>query len=114
MNKIHEVGLNVLLVCFSSSTPVSGFSYLGYQNCNSVTTTDSLQFGSPACDLGPLPENWERAFTSNGEPYFIEYAIQFLIFNCLMLLMQFQLAYVYAKVVIEIKYVWYLRHMFIY
>ncbi|KAG8191530.1 hypothetical protein JTE90_019594 [Oedothorax gibbosus] len=56
-----------------SSTPVSGFSYLGYQNCNSVTTTDSLQMGSPACDLGPLPDNWERAFTSNGESYFIDH-----------------------------------------
>ncbi|GFR06679.1 membrane-associated guanylate kinase, WW and PDZ domain-containing protein 1 [Trichonephila clavata] len=56
-----------------SSTPVSGFSYLGYQNCNSVTTTDSLQCGSAVCDLGPLPDNWERAFTSNGEPYFIDH-----------------------------------------
>lgn len=65
----------MLLMClyFSSSTPVSGFSYLGYQNCNSVTTTDSMQCGSALCDLGPLPDNWEKAFTSNGEPYFIEY-----------------------------------------
>lgn len=24
-------------------------------------------------DLGPLPENWEKAYTEDGEPYFIEY-----------------------------------------
>ena len=23
-------------------------------------------------DLGPLPENWEKAYTEDGEPYFIE------------------------------------------
>nr|XP_042895445.1 membrane-associated guanylate kinase, WW and PDZ domain-containing protein 3 isoform X1 [Parasteatoda tepidariorum]XP_042895446.1 membrane-associated guanylate kinase, WW and PDZ domain-containing protein 3 isoform X2 [Parasteatoda tepidariorum] len=56
-----------------SSTPVSGFSYLGYQNCNSTATIDSVQCGNSSCDLGPLPDNWERAFTSNGEPYFIDH-----------------------------------------
>lgn len=28
---------------------------------------------SPEDPLGPLPENWEMAYTENGELYFIEY-----------------------------------------
>lgn len=28
---------------------------------------------SPEEPLGPLPENWEMAYTENGELYFIEY-----------------------------------------
>lgn len=28
---------------------------------------------SPEDQLGPLPENWEMAYTENGELYFIEY-----------------------------------------
>jgi hypothetical protein len=28
--------------------------------------------GPPDGDLGPLPPNWEQAYTDKGEPYFIE------------------------------------------
>ncbi|XP_055937343.1 membrane-associated guanylate kinase, WW and PDZ domain-containing protein 1-like isoform X2 [Argiope bruennichi] len=70
---VNEFPVPVITCNTRSSTPVSGFSYFGYQNCNSVTTTDSLQCSSAVCDLGPLPENWEKAFTSNGEPYFIDH-----------------------------------------
>lgn len=27
---------------------------------------------SPRADLGPLPSNWEKAYTERGEVYFIE------------------------------------------
>lgn len=32
---------------------------------------------SPEDPLGPLPENWEMAYTENGELYFIEYVSTF-------------------------------------
>lgn len=36
---------------------------------------------SPDDPLGPLPENWEMAYTENGELYFIEYVPQSVYFQ---------------------------------
>lgn len=37
-----------------------------YNHSRNLTLSDSL-------DLGPLPSKWEKAYTKNGEVYFIEY-----------------------------------------
>lgn len=48
-------------------------------NNAAISTSDSGQQTlaepqvSPEDALGPLPENWEMAYTENGELYFIEY-----------------------------------------
>lgn len=48
-------------------------------NNAAISTSDSGQQTlaepqvSPEDPLGPLPENWEMAYTENGELYFIEY-----------------------------------------
>lgn len=51
-------------------------------NNAAISTADSGQQTlaepqvSPEDALGPLPENWEMAYTENGELYFIEYVFK--------------------------------------
>lgn len=51
----------------------------GVNNASSSTTDSSQQththLSHPPIEdpLGPLPDNWEMAYTENGEVYFIEY-----------------------------------------
>ncbi|XP_013779275.2 membrane-associated guanylate kinase, WW and PDZ domain-containing protein 1-like isoform X2 [Limulus polyphemus] len=48
-----------------SSTPQSSKS--GYRNSSNMDHNDSVT------DLGPLPDNWEKAYTETGEIYFIDH-----------------------------------------
>ena len=44
-------------------------------DCESKASAEQTQSGDPIgpdSDLGPLPGNWEMAYTSEGEVYFIE------------------------------------------
>ena len=39
----------------------------------SPTRKRSLEKAHSTSNLGPLPDNWEMAYTDDGHPYFIEY-----------------------------------------
>ncbi|XP_074645982.1 membrane-associated guanylate kinase, WW and PDZ domain-containing protein 1-like [Tubulanus polymorphus] len=48
---------------YSAPAPPSG----------ALTRKKSLEQGLNSPDLGPLPDNWEMAFTEDGHPYFIDH-----------------------------------------
>lgn len=41
---------------------------IAYNHSRDTTLSDTL-------DLGPLPPKWEKAYTKNGEVYFIEWVL---------------------------------------
>lgn len=51
-----------------SSTPLSTWN--GRRNSSNLNKNEDM---SPLSDLGPLPDNWEKAYTPNGEVYFIDH-----------------------------------------
>ncbi|XP_067134043.1 membrane-associated guanylate kinase, WW and PDZ domain-containing protein 1-like isoform X4 [Centruroides vittatus] len=51
-----------------SSTPLSTWS--ARRNSGNLNKNEDV---SPLSDLGPLPDNWEKAYTPNGEVYFIDH-----------------------------------------
>ncbi|XP_023222053.1 membrane-associated guanylate kinase, WW and PDZ domain-containing protein 2-like isoform X4 [Centruroides sculpturatus] len=51
-----------------SSTPLSAWS--ARRNSGNLNKNEDV---SPLSNLGPLPDNWEKAYTPNGEVYFIDH-----------------------------------------
>jgi len=58
---------NLFKIVFISDEYLNGPSTknIAYNHSRDSTLSDTL-------DLGPLPPKWEKAYTKNGEVYFIE------------------------------------------
>lgn len=55
------------------NAPSYGLNNAAASTADSGQQTLAEPQASPEDPLGPLPENWEMAYTENGELYFIEY-----------------------------------------
>ncbi|CDQ92774.1 unnamed protein product [Oncorhynchus mykiss] len=55
------------------NAPSYGLNNVAASTSDSGQQTHAQPQASPEDPLGPLPGNWEMAYTENGEVYFIEY-----------------------------------------
>lgn len=55
------------------NAPSYGLNNVAASTSDNGQQTHAQPQASPEDPLGPLPDNWEMAYTENGEVYFIEY-----------------------------------------
>lgn len=62
---LNNIFISVFIKIIDEYVNTSSTENASYNHSKKLTLSDTL-------DLGPLPSKWEKAYTKNGEIYFIE------------------------------------------
>lgn len=74
---VGQINVKVYISLYFFNNSYYSFLFLRPSHVSQTKIPDELSNSlkkTSICDddLGPLPENWEKAYTEDGEPYFIE------------------------------------------